>query len=328
MTMSLSRPRKTVVARGLVLGLTLLLASPLSVTSADARAGSGAGSGSRGGRTFSAPPSTATAPSAQPMQRTQAPSPGMANPGMAGAAAAPARRFGGFGTGLMAGLVGAGLLGMLTGNGFFGGLGGLSSMFGLLFQIALIGGLIWLALRLFRGRSAMPAFAGGPSAGATGPDPSARSALGGLGGGSAAGGSAGRDNVAINPADFAAFEQALVAIQTSYGREDSAALSRLVTPEMLRYFGSDIADNQRRGVRNAVSDAKLLQGDLAEAWREGPTEYATVAMRFSIIDTMVDRNTGRVVSGDAAQATEATELWTFQRQGAGSWLLSAIQQAG
>ena len=98
--------------------------------------------GSRGGRTFSAPSYTPTAPrSSQPMQRTETPSPGMASPGIGGAAAAQPRRFG-FGTGLMAGLFGAGLLGMMTGHGFFGGLAGLMSVFGLLFQVALIGGLI------------------------------------------------------------------------------------------------------------------------------------------------------------------------------------------
>jgi predicted lipid-binding transport protein (Tim44 family) len=326
MTLSLTRPGTSKVARGLVLGLTVLLATPLSVVTADARAGSGFGGGSRGSRTFSAPPSTATAPSAQPFQRTEAPRPSMGNPGMGAATAAAPRRFG-FGTGLMAGLLGAGVLGMLTGHGFFGGIGGLLSIFGFLFQIALIGGLIWLAVRFFRGRSTMPAFAGGPAAGpaAGGPGPYARSALGGLGGGSSNQGT--RDGIVTTPADFAAFERALVEIQNAYGREDGAALSRLVTPEMLRYFGSDIADNQRRGVRNAVSDAKLLQGDLSESWREGPVDYATVAMRFSVVDTMVDRNTGRIVSGETTP-TIATELWTFQRTGSGPWLLSAIQQVG
>ena len=43
-----------------------------------------------------------------------------------------------------------------------------------------------------------------------------------------------------------------------------------------------------RGVVNRISDVKLLQGDLAEAWREGDTDYATVAMRYALNDTYVD----------------------------------------
>ncbi|HEY4855526.1 MAG TPA: TIM44-like domain-containing protein, partial [Xanthobacteraceae bacterium] len=68
----------------------------------------------------------------------------------------------------------------------------------------------------------------------------------------------------------------------------------------------------------------LQQGDLAEAWREGDTEYATVAMRYSLNDQMVDRQSDRVVEGGP---DEANEVWTFMRGRGGHWLVSAIQQS-
>ena len=307
------------------------LAVTLVAPAADARVGGGKSSGSRGGQTWSAPPSTATAPkSAQPMQRTETPNVGTAQRpgGVAGAATAgQAGRFGGFGGGLMAGLLGAGLLGMMFGGGLFGGLSGITSFLGLLLQVALIGGLIWLALRFFRRRSE-PALAGAGTS-------HQRSALGGAGlggmGGGLGGGGAARAAppapVEIGQADYEAFERALHEIQLAYGREDMQALTYLATPEMVRYFGSDLEENRSQGVRNAISDPKLLQGDLAEAWREGPTEYATVAMRFSLIDTMVDRTTGKIVSGDPRAPQTSTELWTFRRDNGGTWLLSGIQQS-
>ncbi len=307
--------------RGTLLALTLVLAVPLGTSSVDARAGGGFSFGSRGSRTFSMPPSTNTAPRwSQPMQRSETPSSGFGSSGL-GSAAQP-RRFG-FGSGLAAGLLGAGVLGMLTGNGFFGGLGGVMSLFGFLLQLALIGWLISLALRFFRGRSS-PVLAG---AGAG----FARTPYAGPPGSSYPGAAAqtrGGQPITIGPQDYAAFERALTEIQNAYGREDINALSRLTTGEMLRNFGGELEENRRRGVRNALSEVKLLQGDLAEAWREGGTDYATVAMRFAVLDAMVDRATGRVVSGDPTRPTEATELWTFRREGGSPWLLSAIQQAG
>ncbi|MDQ9781129.1 TIM44-like domain-containing protein, partial [Serratia marcescens] len=72
---------------------------------------------------------------------------------------------------------------------------------------------------------------------------------------------------------FDAFESALVDIQTAYGREDMNALGRLVTPEMLRNFDRDLGENRARGLHNDVSEPRLLQGDLAEAWREGTSDY-------------------------------------------------------
>jgi predicted lipid-binding transport protein (Tim44 family) len=93
---------------------------------------------------------------------------------------------------------------------------------------------------------------------------------------------------------------------------------------MVSYFAEDLAANASKGVVNKLSEIKLLQGDLAEAWREGDTDYATVAMRYSLIDHIVERDGGRVIEGGP---DEATEIWTFMRARGGNWLLSAIQQA-
>jgi predicted lipid-binding transport protein (Tim44 family) len=311
--------------RGLVraVAVAMALALPVMMTfsAADARVGGG---GSRGSRTFSAPPSTSTAPgTVAPMNRTfsQPGSPGIGAPAAANSGGLFGR--GGMGRGLLggmaAGFLGAGLFGMLFGGGLFSGLGGLSSIFGLLLQIGLIVLVVRLAMSWWQRRN-MPAaaYAGGTAAG-VGPQPNARSGFGfGLGGASEA-------PVEIGPADYEAFERLLSEIQAAWSVEDVAKLHTLATPEMVSYFSKDLEENKARNVINKVTGTKLLQGDLAEAWREGDSEYATVAMRFSLIDTTVDRGTGRVVSG-SEQPAEVTEVWTFLRQRGGNWELSAIQQ--
>jgi predicted lipid-binding transport protein (Tim44 family) len=95
---------------------------------------------------------------------------------------------------------------------------------------------------------------------------------------------------------------------------------------MESYFTQDMAANAAKGVVNKVLDVKLLQGDLAEAWREGNDEYASVAMHFGLVDKTLDRTSGKIVEG-SEQPIEATEIWTFQRSVGGNWVLSAIQQA-
>jgi predicted lipid-binding transport protein (Tim44 family) len=153
-------------------------------------------------------------------------------------------------------------------------------------------------------------------------------ALGGLGGsglGSGMGATrpANPDEIGTTPADFDAFERILSQVQTAYGAEDIGRLRNLVTPEMLSYFMEDLNANASRGVVNRISDVKLLQGDAAEAWREGATEYCTVAVRYSLNDEIVDRTSGRVLEGGP---DEATEVWTFMRANGGNWIVSAIQQ--
>ena len=71
---------------------------------------------------------------------------------------------------------------------------------------------------------------------------------------------------------------------------------------------------------------RLDRGDLAQAWTEGSREYATVAMRFSMLDVTYDANE-RVVDGSRTERQQVTEVWTFVRSPGGRWILSAIQQA-
>jgi predicted lipid-binding transport protein (Tim44 family) len=321
--------RLTQRARGLfqAIAIALALALPLmsAVTPADARVGGGISSGSRGSRSFSAPPSTSTAPNAaSPFNRTYAQpgSPGLGTSG-GGFFNRPGRGLLG---GLAAGFLGAGLFGMLFGGGLFGGLGGLSSLFGLILQIGLIVFLVRMAMSWWQRRNGMSsAYAGAglgsaPGPGSAGGAPSSFSTGTGFGLGS---GSAPLEIVA---GDYEAFERLLTEIQAAWSNEDTAKLQTLATPEMVSYFNGDLQQNRARNVVNKVSGTKLLQGDLAEAWREGNTDYASVAMRFQMIDQTLDRTSGRLVEG-SDQPTEATEVWTFVRPRGAGWELSAIQQA-
>jgi predicted lipid-binding transport protein (Tim44 family) len=312
--------------------MMLVLATMAYLTAgADAAAGAGLSSGSRGMRSFVPPPATSTAPMASPLQRSTAPptfnNPGFNNPGVPRYAPATGGFFGrpGLMGGLMAGFLGAGLFGLLFGHGFMGGIGGLFSFIGLLFQLGLIALLAMFLWRMLQRRSE-PAYAGPLSR-----DNVVRPTMfGGLGGASPAPGPArpaGRsDEIGIAGADYDAFERLLGDIQAAYSAEDIGALRAHATPEMVSYFSEDLAQNASRGVVNRVSDVKLMQGDLAEAWREGDTDYATVAMRFSLIDCYVERSTGRAADGDPARPREVTEVWTFRRRRGGPWMLSAIQQ--
>lgn len=310
--------RKSGLLKAMALVLSLALPTVLAVSAADARVGGGFSSGSRGSRTFSAPPSTSTAPStASPFNRT------LTQPGYNGSSGfnSPARggffNRGGMLGGLAAGFLGAGLLGMLFGGGLFSGLSGFGSILGLILQIMLIVFLARMAMAWWQRRN-QPAYAG------TTPPPGGQSFGSGMGFGGFGGSNA--PPLEIQPADYEAFERLLGDIQAAWSNEDVGRLRLMTTPEMASYFERDLEQNQARGVVNKVSATKLLQGDLAEAWREGDTDYATVALKFSLVDKTVERATGRLVEG-SDQPQQVTEIWTFSRHPGSSWQLSAIQQA-
>ena len=302
--------------RWLIALAAIAAAFVLVAADAHARVGGGFSGGSRGMRTFSAPPATPTAPTAAPIQRSIT-QPGNAAP-IGQTAIRPGLFGGGLFGGLAAGFLGAGLFGLLFGHGLFGGMAGFASIIGLLLQVVLVVIVARLIFAWWQRRN-IPAPAHAAAHPATGHSFGGLSGM--LGGANAPPAS---EHLTIAKSDYDAFERLLGDIQAAYSTEDLSALRAKVTPEMLSYFSDQLADNASRGLINRVTDVKLLQGDLAEAWHEGNTGYSTVAMKFALKDSMVERASGRTVEG--GERSEVTELWTFMRARGGNWLLSAIQQ--
>jgi predicted lipid-binding transport protein (Tim44 family) len=299
--------RRTGIFIAAIVAIALALAPGLAF----ARAGLGSSMGSRGSMTFSAPPRTSTAPySSAPMQRSltpqAAPTPGYQS-GYSGRSP--------FMSGLLGGLLGAGIGGLLFGGGLFHGINGFGGLLGFLLQIWLLVMLGRFLLRLFLRQ---PAFAGGNLFGRS-PMPGMAPPMLGSGGPSVA-------PLAIAPPDYQQFEALLQQMQAAWSAQDLRTMQTIATPEMVSYFAEQLAELTSRGLRNTVTEVHLDKGDLAEAWAEHGHEYATVAMRFSMVDVTRD-SAGRAVDGDPMRRSEATEIWTFLRVPGGHWILSAIQQA-
>ncbi len=245
--------------------------------------------------TFSAPPATPTAPTAAPIQRSitqtdsAAPIGQSMRPGLGG----------GLFSGLVGGFLGAGLFGLLFGQGLFGGMAGFASIIGLLLQVMLV---VLVARLIFawwqRRNMLMPAYAAA--------QPAIGHGFGGLSG-------------MIGAANARPARETL-----TIAKKNLSTLRAKLTPEMVSYFSEQLAANASRGLINHVDDVKLLQGDLAEAWHEGGADYATVAMKFLLRDSIVERASGRTIEG--GEQSIVTEVWTFMRARGSDWLLSAIQQ--
>ena len=314
-----------------ILTLALAAAFTFAVDPADARVGGGKSQGSRGGQTFNPAPPTPTTPKpVAPIGRSMT-EPGAPSKVQAAGRPGPVppfalrrvRRM------LMGGLLGAGLFRAPIGQWPLWWTYRLCLDPGLLLQVALIGGIAWLVVNYLRRRN-QPAPARAPANLMSSTSPRDllnrfRQTLMSNGGSAASGTPA----LAIGPRDYDAFERLLREIQNAYGLENTEALGAMTTPEMFSYFSQDLAENARNGRRNELSGMKLLQGDLSEAWREAGSDYATVAMRYSLVDAMIERATDSVVSGDRVAPREVTEVWTFRRDDRDpdqGWQLSAIQQ--
>jgi predicted lipid-binding transport protein (Tim44 family) len=301
--------------------LAVLMIASIAIADAKPRFG-----GSRGDRTPDRPPVTETSrtPMTQPGQST-APmaAPSAARPGAA--MAAPS-----FGRALMTGLIFGGLFALLAG----GALGGLAGVLALLFQVLLIGAIVALAIAFFRRRmQPAPAMAGQPMARtASGLPPVAPAPV-------AAAPVAAQplpqvvDEVGIAPDDFNAFERLLGDVLGAYGAGDRARIDELAAADMARSLNENLDENAKKDLVNHIANVKLLQGDLAEAWREHGLDYATVAVRYQMADAMFSTESRRWISGSKTETdlTQVVEHWTFVRPNGSApgqgWQLSAIGEA-
>ncbi|HTH16480.1 MAG TPA: TIM44-like domain-containing protein [Magnetospirillum sp.] len=335
----------------LAIALTLLVALSMGAD-AWAKAGKGSSLGSRGSRTYDrpiersiTPPPATSAPQRPgveqaPLSQPQQP---MYNPGAVRQptpmAPQPQAQPGFFQrnpmmAGMLGGLVGAGIGSMLFGHS--PALAAASSaapgasFLGLVLQLALIGGLAWLAFRFFRRRSQPQAdsyraepqrydepvttyhrtIESVPAAGGF-DRPQLRRV---------------EKEFELSPADQEAFTQVILGVQKAWSEGNPVALRQFATPEVVGWMGEDLSRDQSKGVRNVVEDVQLLKGDVTESWRDAQLEYATAVISFSAKDYMVRLDNGQVVEGDSQHPVETTEAWTFARSPGGRWLLSAIEQ--
>ena len=135
----------------------------------------------------------------------------------------------------------------------------------------------------------------------------------------------------VTSADKAAFQQLLIDVQTAWSKQDLAGLRRFVTPEMLSYFSTALAEQTSLDLANHVEDVVLLRAEVKETWTEDAIRYATIGLHWNARDYTVSLTKqrgepGYLIEGNEETPTEAGEVWTFMRYQNGKWLLSAIQQ--
>jgi len=266
--------------------------------------------------------------------------------------------------GLTGGLVGAGLGSLLFGSNpalaQAVDASPVAGVIGLLLQIGVIGGLLWLAYKLFRGRTASgpnpyatpaalghTAYAGGPGLprAALEPQLAPQSPRGDIGAGrepqldvpparpaqaAPAAAAAPVNPRAFEPteSDQAEFTQILLGVQQAWSVGDVGALRQWATPGMVSSLTDDLNQNAAEGIVNRVERVVLRRGEVLESWREDGADYLTARLGFDCLDYMVRRDNGAVIGGSQVVPQYHAEDWTFVRPDTGGpWRLSAIQPA-
>lgn len=329
----------------LILLVVLVFAFSLVIeTQAWGRVGGGRSFGSRGSRSYSTP-SSPSSPSSSSRYGSGTSSPGSpqsaTQPYSGGLSRSP------FTQGLMGGLAGGFLGSMLFGGSGHAAAGGGAGGGGIgLMDIALIGLLIYFAMKFFRRRQQQSSASAGyynandayserieGASQYSRIEPSSASAPQ-----AGVSGSAERDaglarvrqfDPAFSEESFKDSAQDMFfRIQAAWMNRSLDGIEPLLTSEMAGILRQELSVMIQQGKINRLENIAVRKVELSEIWQETGKDFITVLFTANLLDYTVDDKTGQVIEGDRLNPVKFQEFWTFCRDiGSGSaWRLSAIQQ--
>ncbi len=229
----------------------------------------------------------------------------------------------GIGGGIVGGLIG-GMLFRSLGFGGTGMGGGMGGGVGFL-DILLLGGIAYMAYRMFKRRQAgasqnPPSMFRGDSA--WGPDPDPYNV---------------KEDIADIQGSDSSFTEAgfkdsvmdmFFRIQAAWMNRDLSSARTLLTDEMRGIMQGDMDALLCSKMINRLENIAVRSVEITEAWQEAGQDYITALIYANLLDYTVDEQSSNVVEGSKTEPVKFEEYWTFTRPSrSGQWMLSGIHQA-
>jgi len=115
-------------------------------------------------------------------------------------------------------------------------------------------------------------------------------------------------------------------VQASWMRRDIEQIKPLLVPELITQWENDFAEMRKKGEINRLENIAVRKVNIVDAWVETGEEHITLQFTANLLDYTTDES-GQIISGDQNEPVKFDEKWTFIRNvGSANWLLAAIQE--
>ena len=242
----------------------------------------------------------------------------------------------GLGGGLLGGAIGSMLFGGVGhGMGMGGGIGG--SGLGL-FEILIIGGLIYFLYRKFKkkpssnsNRSSFSSSDGGYAADGAYEDvstPPSRPP-------DMASGDAAMDELDVirgydpgfDPERFKEFAQdVFFKVQAAWTRRDISVMKQYLGAQLLQEYEQHFADLKAKGQENRLENIAVRKVDIVDMGEMNGEPFVIIQLRANLLDYTVDEGSGKVLEGSPSEPVKFQERWAFSKSGSSDWKLEGIQE--
>ena len=119
---------------------------------------------------------------------------------------------------------------------------------------------------------------------------------------------------AFNPHEFLdRVRTAFVKIQHAWSDQDLSTVRPFISDGILERFSLQVGMQKAEGYRNLMQDVTIHAADIAAAYSDDSFDTFHVRIRASAVDTNVDLESGRRLSG-SNRAEEFVEIWSFHRR--------------
>ena len=251
----------------------------------------------------------------------------------------------GLGGGLLGGAIGSMLFGGVGhGAGMGGGVGG--SGIGL-FEILIIGGLIYFLYKKFAGKKrsrsnrspfSSPSGSGSASGGGYGdvsappsrPPDMAPGNIPDMAQGDAAMeelDTVGRYDPGFDPESFKEFAQdVFFKVQAAWTRRDISVMKQHLGDQLLGEYEQHFADLKAKGQENRLENIAVRKVDIVDMGEMDGEPFVIIQFRANLLDYTVDEASGKVIEGSSSEPVKFLERWAFSKSGSSDWKLEGIQE--
>ena len=250
----------------------------------------------------------------------------------------------GLGGGLLGGFLGSMLFGGMGHAGTGGGFGG--SGIGL-FEILIIGGLIYFLYKKFsnknRSRSDGSPFNlsgggytsddghGDPSTSTSRPPDMAPGNIPDMAPGDVVAeelGTIRRYDPGFDPENFKEFAQdVFFKVQAAWTRRDIAVMKQYLGATLLGEYERHFADLKAKGQENRLENIAVRRVDIVDMGEMDGEPFVIIQFKANLLDYTVDEATGQVLEGSNSEPVKFQERWAFSKaDGSSQWKLEGIQE--
>jgi len=131
----------------------------------------------------------------------------------------------------------------------------------------------------------------------------------------------------FDPENFKEFAQdVFFKVQAAWTRRDISVMKQYLGSQLLDEYEQHFADLKAKGQENRLENIAVRKVDIVDMGEMGGEPFVIIQFQANLLDYTVEESTGKVIEGDSSEPVKFLERWAFSKSGSSDWKLEGIQE--